>query len=710
MHERHSGDRQSISIDAPTALLADPVARSAIDDTHALLQQGFPEWRITLNDRSARIHLVLPVLTGTTPPSASVRAYPNLAYPQHDYRWSSLSSSGRLRLELRTSSPQGVSCALYGLLQEKLGYRFFHPRRSLIPHHRRWPLPASFRFEATPRFDKKGFHLHTLHPIELAEQLNNPAMPNALDDVKEYIDWLARNQQNVMQFYLLREVDRRAWIRHAGEIVAYAHRRGVRAGVQISLAMLQQQAFQAITLGQPYPSYKRQIDATLAWLFQVPWDFLTLESAMGEYLPQLGGLLPELKNHLVREVTGRYHSRLLLATHVIRERTEREREAAPDRAPTDGVGSEAGVLIHTVMCYSASEPRAPVYGNRNQRFMLAMAEREKTCRETWYWPESAYWVAFDNAVPLFLLPYLQSRWDDMATMERLGVDGHLTFTSGWEWGYWLTDRSIARWSWRYRDNGKLRPAGPLSRLKDLFPDRRVTKLWQKSLDLQQLYLKEHDLMKYLAALAPFSEMPYPLDQPFQPEPDFTSSWLLHEAGPADVAHLERGVVADLHRFAVRMESVAGELEQEQERFLAAGGRDREGLRPLAAELVRGLRITALRARHRELTLQALIADRHHGLRVALNPAAAKLVAKAAGVRLEALPLVREQEAGYRYPLTLLARPRPSLTAYRFGYLYPASELFFWRREEEQVRQERFDPLFMNLWDFWRTLGLGSIFF
>ena len=46
----------------------------------------------------------------------------------------------------------------------------------------------------------------------------------------------------------------------------------------------------------------------------------------------------------------------------------------------------------------------------------------------------------------------------------------------------------------------------------------------------------------------------------------------------------------------------------------------------------------------------------------------------------------------------------------FGYLYPASILFFWEREEEQVRSERFDALFMNLWDVRRTLGLESLLF
>ena len=80
------------------------------------------------------------------------------------------------------------------------------------------------------------------------------------------------------------------------------------------------------------------------------------------------------------------------------------------------------------------------------------------------------------------------------------------------------------------------------------------------------------------------------------------------------------------------------------------------------------------------------------------------------MRSRAERLVRRQEAIYRYPLELIARKGQGFTAYRFGYLYPVSELFFWRREEEQVRHGRFDPFFMNIWDFWNTVGLASLIF
>ena len=707
----------SISIIAPPEILGNSITKTTIDDALKLLHRGFPASSVALNNRSAKVQMVLPRFIPSrneTPRFAQGRSYHYLAYPDHDYVWNSVGKNGRVILTLQTRSLQGTSFALYGLLQEKLGFRFYHPKRTLIPHHASWPLPERFRWQATPRFDKKGFHLHTLHPIELTEQLHDPGRPNALNDVQEYVDWLVRNQQNVMEFYLLRGVDRERWIGHARNIVDYAHRRGVLAGVEISIAMLQQKAFQTVKLLRPYP-YRRQVDRNLAWLFQTKWDFVTVEPTMGEYLPDLASLKAELTAYLMREVAERYHAKPILATHVIRDRRERGsgtlavQAAAVSKGrgegPDDIFNSMTGVLLHSVMCYSVSEPKAPVYGNVNQRFVLERAEQETGRRETWYWPESAYWVAFDNSVPLLLLPYLDARWTDMETMERIGVVNHLTFSSGWEWGYWLTDWSIARWSWRYSENGKAVRTDTLSTLQDLFPGPRMERLWGEALNLQTYYLKERELLRFMSALTPFSELPRQLNRPFQPEPDFTYFWLTHDASAADLKLVLNGPVAALDEYAGKMASVAGRLEREAMRLFAGKKGENSELQLLSEELTRGLQVSALRARHRSLTIKALIAKR-----AASAENSERFLTDAAATRSRAQRLVCQQEAIYRYPLELIARKGKGFTAYRFGYLYPVSDLFFWRREEEQVRNERFDPFFMKIWDFWNIVGLPSLIF
>jgi hypothetical protein len=697
--------RLSVSIQASPKLLSSPVAQAAVDDTKALLQQALPTAAVSINKAGAQVVIILPEIIATTkksPPPLPASTTHRLATPDRSYRWKSRLEGAQTVIRLQARSPEGTACGLYGLLQGKMGFRFHHPRESVIPEYRRWPLPEQFTFSGRPRFEKNGFHLHTMHPIELAEQILNPDYPNAFEDVARYIDWLARNGQNTMQFVLLRGIDRDRWPGHAARIVEYAHRRGVLCGVQISLSMLQQQAFQVITLLRPYPGYRRQVDDTLAWLFKTPWDFVSLEPTMGEHLPFLSRHIPDVQAHLERQVAERYQALLLVCTHVIGgAETPREPQLA-----------SSGILVHSVMCYSVSETSAPVYGNRNQCFMLQTARQEQLRRETWYWPESSYWVGFDTPIPLLLLPYLDARCQDIETMARLGVNGHLTFSSGWEWGYWLIDWSIARWSWEYRDSQAIRQSTSLSPLLEILPDPRLRPMWKEALRLQNLYLKERDLMRYMAAATPFSELPHPFDMPFQPAPEFHYSRLLRSCTTQEVnMHLDRPI-RNLEEYAITM----GALSQQMEVMIARDCKDGNPAalmrRRLARELTLALAVSALRARHRAMTLRALSAkvSERTGERCRDKGTSVEWLNNARQVRFKALDLVRQQESGYRYPLSLLTGRREGMTAYPFGYLYPASRLFFWEREEEQVEQGRFDPLFMNLWDVSRTLGLGSLFF
>jgi hypothetical protein len=295
-------------------------------------------------------------------------------------------------------------------------------------------------------------------------------------------------------------------------------------------------------------------------------------------------------------------------------------------------------------------------------------------------------------------------------MAGLGVSGHLTFTSGWEWGYWLVDWSIARWAWQLKDNDRQRPTSPLSRLAELHDDRELQRLMGLALTLQNSYMKDKELLRFMSALTPFSEAPHPFDKPFQPEPGFRYSWLLNEASPVEASQALDRPVANLGKYAQVMGELVPLLGNRIE-YLRRAGRIGATQFRLLRELEYGLRVTALRAGHRALTLQAILAKRgEHAGGITHSRASEPLLAQARLLRQQAQALVQGQETIYRYPLERIARRRSSLTAYPFGYLYPASHLYFWEREEEQIRHERFDALFMNLWDLRRTLGLGSLLF
>ncbi len=704
---------QTVSIIAPEEILESSITKTTIDDVLELLGKGFRNLDISLNNRDAGIQIILGNVNPDSQTGSSRfirgRKYDYLSYPDHDYQWDSSCKNGTIILRLSSPSFEGMSFGLYGLLQEKLGFKFYHPKRTIIPHHQYWPLPVSFQWKALPRFDKKGFHIHSLHPIELSRQLHDPGYPDALTDIKEYIDWLARNQQNLFQFFLLRDIDRKPWIAHAAEFVDYAHKRGILAGVEISLSMLQQKAFQTVKLLKFIPSYRKQIDDTLAWLFKAQWDFVTVDFTMGEYLPDLTALMPETKQYMVKQITEKYGTKLMFTTHVISKETNAPSSEKTQKKRKTGPAGKTGILIHTVMFYSIDEPVAPVYGNKNQRFMLRKAIEENRRQEVWYWPESAYWVTFDNSVPLFLLPYLDARWSDMVTMKRIGVDNLLTFSSGWEWGYWLTDWSIARWSWQYTEDGNVKQSRPLSILRDIFPDPVLQQLWGEALQLQKYYLKQLGLISFLAALDPSAEFPPPFNKPFQPRPPFTYSWLLRKASDAEAVRVLKGPVKSLNEYARKMNLITEKMADRTSSFFKSNRETSPELKVIAGELTRGLKVTALRARHRALILKALIAMREGDKPGKILPyKAGYYLKKAEAVRLTAQELVLRQEQIYRYPISLIARKRKSFTAYNFGYLYPVSNLYFWKREEEQVRNRRFDALYMSLWDYPRIIGINSL--
>ena len=603
-----------------------------------------------------------------------------------------LGQGNRRHITISAADQRDLSSAIYALLQEKLGIHFLHPRQTSLPRYGQWPLPERFLLEAQPRFEVRGFHLHTQHPTELEVALHDPHTPQSLERVREYIDWLARNGQNYFQFYLLRTVDRQHWPDHARAIVDYAHQRDIRVGVMVSASMLQQHAFQLIKLLQPR-RYNTQVRQNLEWLLRVPWDALVVEPTTGEYLPDLRRLVPGILDTIEKVVLDEFQTPLFYATHVIHPRN-RIGGGTNDIHCEHPVNPRTGILIHTVMCYDLQEALPGVYGNQNFHWMLEKARCEVQRRQTWYWPESSYWVAFDNSVPLLLLPYLDSRLRDILLTASMELQGHVTFSSGWEWGYWLFDWSIAHWSWQWSHDGEERQPTPVQRLRDLDPQGTLPRLVEHSLELQNVFLKSHELLRYLPAFEPFAEAPPPFDFIFQPRPELRPAHLMKRAREAQVQEVLDGPVRQLEEFA---------------RLSLKWLDEHDARNTLEEELLDGLRITALRALHRSATLQATIARRERPrMWHRPTPAAQHHLEQATLIRKEALAIVRQRESAYRYPVHELAGRRQSFTAYGFGYLYPVHELYFWKREEDQVATGRFDMFYRPIWNYWRVLGLSGL--
>lgn len=688
----------------PTILMAQSytVVIQASDNT-----KQFSEVRLAMEDAnklfSQAIHLEEKTAVDTIYLSLSLdtyfaekhpaKPYPVIQVPKHDYRWEShKNANGKLVHQLYSPSPYGLACGIYGLMQEALGFAFYHPREMYIPDlSGKWPLDENFTMEVAPKFPKKGFHLHTMHPIELAEPLFNPQLPGALEQVKEYIDWLARNEQNVFDFCLLESIDKQTWIKHAEAFTAYGKQRGIIMSVDVSLHMIQQKSFQLYkNAPASFRSKEEQIKRNLDWLFQAHWDIINMEFNSAEFLTGNAEKRNELRK-FVQSETEKHGAKLMGRQHVVQESKDLVRSKS-DGAQHQAVDSSRGVMAHTVMCYSMSEPHAPVYENENQRHVFEFMKRENNIRETWYYPESAYWVTFDNSVPVYPLSYLSARLADIDTAAAYHVEGHLTFSSGWEMGYWLFDWSIARWSRHVTINHKNITNTPAQYTYGNPFTKGDGSIVDSLVILHDEYLKGRNLMAYMTAQTVTDELPNPLRKEFHPRPPFTYAWLRNKSDKNTRDSIKNHIIPLLSEFASKNDEWAYKLAADK------------------PELQNILNITSLRARHRAVMLDYLVHMSAYKNDKSGKKPRMKELNQAKFIRKQAEEIMNELCATYRYDKTITKgkyKNGTGYTAYDFGYLYTANNLHFWKREEQQAKKNRYDFLFMNIWNVFRIIGIEN---
>lgn len=695
------GRHDAISILLPQQIDTLPIVRHAVDDVIELLQEAC-ECEVGRNIPGAGTVLKMPKIDFSEIAQhtsfAEGRDYPYLHYPAHDYAWTSRRYGTSLYHSLQASTPHGIANGLYGLLQEKLGFMFVHARQTVIPCMTEWPLNEKTALRGKPNFDKKGFHLHTMHPLELAQPLHDPDFPSGQAMIREYIDWLARNGQNYFDFSLMEGVDEdlERWVRHAKEFVDYAHERGILCGVDISLHMVQQNAYKLVNFPpKTFKPYEAQIRDRMHVLMQAGWDVINFEFALAEFV----GGMEKMRNRLrevVLEVVAEYPKlKLVGRQHVVKPDAEIGGSHG-DNALNIATDNSMGLLVHTVMCYGIRDEKAPVYELENFHHLFDMLVAQNKVRETWYYPESAYWVTFDNSVPMFLMPYLGARFRDIEEMKQQNIPGHLTFTSGWEWGYWLVDWSIARWSWDYADERGPLKRGPLQYLWQVFKGTGQELPLKLLADVMDGALIEENMLQYLCPSSPMDEFPAAFSKQFQPRPPWALT-KMHRARNKELLGELVQPAFGLQEFAAAIAAVSTQSRN------SLSYSESPVLTCLREELLDAISITGLRAAHRSAQLMALVhqdekyhADPTRGVDAALQ--------EAADIRAQAQAIVDRQQQRYRYPLELLAGTYRSYTAYDFGYLHTVRDLHFWQREEAQLRRHKSGPFFMNKYDLLRIAG------
>ncbi len=555
---------------------------------------------------------------------------------------------------------------------EDYGYRFFHPWAGHVPEVLEAPSRDGWGPVQEPEMARRGIHLHTLHPIEGYFATWGTGETN-LDGAARIVDWVVKNRGNHLQWVGLDDISDssirlQSWQEHTAQVIDEAHRRGVTTGLGIQLygSGNLQQAFDLID----DPVDKReQVEARLAEVTSAtPFDLYHLsfgefnDAPPEEFLADINMAFEVLKEQapdaemaslvhvgadLLVEYEGDEYIYYLLAQF-----------ADPDIT----------LWVHTVMYYNLYDDPGGSYHHDDYDAHRALLHQKLEAGEpVGYFPESAYWIAFDNSVPTFLPIYVKSRFKDIAdtaaAVEQNGwsplVD-HTTFSSGWEWGYWQTDVAVLRMNWRLPDDyGELYDEmfAPWGEAGATAADalRQLAELQYQALIVERLGA-------YLCSKDSTMELGYNLDIISQPK----------RLSYSDIAALSQ---ADRDAFRAEvidpLRALATEHWALYEQVLNL---DVPADDPWFAELRDGLSISALRSEFIAQVMETA-ADHADGLDTAGHAAELETVLS------DARQVVGSRHANMHHPDdALLTEPGANATIYQYGYLIRSDELCYWDRE------------------------------
>ena len=608
--------------------------------------------------------------------------------PAESFRLRTADFNGQTIIAVLGADGRGTQFALYHLL-EMYGFRFFHPEQTFIPQIDQVAPPENLDVYEAPDWQRRGFHIHTMHPLPHTEFLMRDD-PAYLEYSKNLIDWHVRNKQNYMQFELLRTVDYDATLDHFNAWVDYGHTRLMDMGIVITWVFMQQKAWRIVP--DMRHECKEEMEANLDQIMQVPWDHINLEMGSSEFTEVVDTTQVAWMNNTVVYLGENYpDTEASVKVHCSSGQVAEHYGNINFNYLAQEADPRMGVYPHTVQFYDLQGP-APAYDNEDFGELLAWMEQILGTRKMYYYPETAYWCSWDIDVPLFLPVYLFNRYKDVVLLTDWDLDGHVNFTSGHEWGYWINDWTLARYVW----DSDQEWTDALALITDIFGDAGPT-LYEALHNLtlyQEDTLIGYNLAPYLAGFDTWDELGYMLGSTTHPMPIMFSE--LYRMSAQEIYNFHDTVLLGL-------ENLNATYQQLLENVKLVENMVPENAMDWYRELVDCFQVNAYRSDHAFQLNTGVAYRRLHELGVLENgeQLAQEHFAEALAITPQFLDLMRQREAEYRYPVFLSSGWQRSLTSYDYRFLWQASTGYWYRRYEKQAIDKNFNPLLDNVVDpFW----------
>lgn len=536
----------------------------------------------------------------------------------------------------------GAMYAVYAFI-EKLGVRFFHPEQEWIPKQPDLRV-GDLNVTESPAFKWRGIQQHTLHPIEYTYILMADPTEQNLQYAYRYVEWLAKNRQNYLFWWWVDLYDVAARREYVGKIIRHAHERGVKVGLVVGMPFHQQHSYNLLkrdACHSDVATWTAGLHEGIDEIASLGIDALCVffGETEGKSFKQPEGCPPvesPVKGTVDRiealraYVNAKYPS--IFVTLWVHPTAGTSGDASCPRYffLPKLCSPDLGAAVHTTMFYNLLDP-APTYGNSDFSALREYALEQTKVRPVWYWPETAYWCGFDIDLPVYFPLYIRSRWVD-ANLLAGKVEGHITFSSGLEWMYWLNDYAVARFGY---DPKKYTPDAVLDDFASIFAPEvgRVVKTQLNDLiSANDLYLLKrskkagYNLMDIIAAGASKRGIGNLSGKPVEEIKAFRATYL-----PDLEALTERYGRAFSKLKAV--ESKVGPAEK-----------------PWFDELVDSMEISRLRCLHQLKAYDAVS-------RLALDEATSseipvideKVIAEMVQLQTRAKEIIATRQSGYRFP-------------------------------------------------------------
>ncbi len=628
-------------------------------------------------------------------------------------------------LLLAGESPLARQYAVYEALR-RLGVRFYHPEEEYVPQipsaqlRSRAKTPTALaRGESVdylPDFRFRGFTFHGAHPLESLEAFSDGNFP--IDNAENTIDWIVKNRGESF--------------RGAGRGVSSPEARAKRVAELGELRLLLGMTTSTgITLHNVQQGGRPQIDQASRVPVQEQIEMLVEERlAAAPEATQFGihfgptevSVTPDVETVQWINWAGQKALELRPDIPVIINNHTSGGQAVenysdlgcPPGTNTSGVcdyydlayhtDPRIGISVHTVMLPPLEGP-AFVYNQVTFGHKLCLMQRASAEGRPLEWfPESSWWLSYDNPVPVYLPLYIAARRRDIELitplLENRGgtVRRHKQFNSGHEWGYWQQDYAVGMWHW----NVDVSVEAVLGEIADPLCDPStwpescaardelievlvevMAHQWKIFLDRSDYAGRPGGMYAYFSGEDPAEELSARAGFIFHPQPvTFAEVAAWPEDDAAHFRSTDLAALRDAARayadWTARLRAIEADAPEAGKRWLA--------------EVIDGIEINGLRADHVADLYEAMVALGAAERAEADDPAALAqpLLDRAAATLARAEQVIRRREAAYRYPPEQVygggLTPEtavPNGTTYEYRVHTKTHLMTYW-----QVRQQR----------------------